>query len=146
MGKLRTGPVPKVIQDTIVKQVAALAITGAPKSAICEQLKMSDHFVRRIFKDERFKSELKAIGDEAVEVAKNTMKARVASLSDDVMHAITMQLREKYSIEAVKVALRILGFGEEQQGSAVTNLQVVLPGARQEESIDAEHRVQDETN
>ena len=141
--KRKTGRPPKRLDEALYVQVAALAATGATRNAIAKQLEISPFYVNRIFKSEEFQKQVRDIAEEAVGTAKNTIRFRVAELATDVLNALTYQLRDKSSIEAVKVALKVLGFGEDEQVKNDTNIQVVLPGVK-EESVSAEYRVQNE--
>lgn len=140
----KRGVVPKVIDDALIKQIAAIALTGANRKDISQQLGVSDHYVRRVFKDDRFKNEIKSISEDVVETAKQSLRVRMSELSNDVMKAITIQLRRKYSMDAVRVAMKILGFGEEEVQRGDTNIQLIMPGSKPaKEVINAEHTVQD---
>jgi len=133
----RRGRPPVVVQEVVVQQVAALAVTGATRNAICKTLGVTPQFLARTYQSDEFKKQVKLIGDDAVESSKNVIRTRVANLSDKIMTALEEGL-ENGSVEAIKVALKVIGFGEEEKVQGDTQIQVILPGQAQEKSIDVE--------
>lgn len=129
----------EVITDTIVKQVASLAATGSNLQEIATSLSISKYYVKKVLAMDSAKALIKEIGDEATSVAKNSIRTKVGLLAKEVGRVIEERLSEN-DLEAVKVALKIIGFDAQEQGPQETNINVILPGQSEPKPIDGEFR------
>lgn len=117
------------ITNEMIKKVAICAATGATVNAISTETGISRHLIRKIMFTPKFKEELRVTTDEVTSQAKTYLRAEISKLSHEVFRVISDQLREKNSLEAVKIALKIMGFeNEEEKKQGDTNIVVKLPG------------------
>lgn len=123
----RTPVTGAVINTVLAKQIAGLALIKTPQKAISEQLGLTAYQVGKIMASDEFKAALKEIGDASVAEAKQTIRAQTSKLAQEVTRVLTAKLQED-NLEAVKIALKIIGFDEEEKVTGDTNISVVLPG------------------
>jgi hypothetical protein len=120
----------EVVEESLTQQVAALAFQNIPEYKIAEELKITRYRCRKILASKEFKDIVREIGEDAVVLAKNYIKDKVAKLSPEIYETIRINLVEKRSMEAVKVALKVVGFEQEEEvKQAATMMQIILPGA-----------------
>lgn len=125
-----TKPIP--LTPVLIAQAVALAASGATTHAIGKELGIPDSTVRRIQKLPEYNKELETMGSEVLVAARNRIKAEVGKLSNEIIRVLRAQLEDKDSLEAVKIALRVVGFDDEAGPAQETNIQVVLPGQAQD--------------
>lgn len=131
-------PSPEVtISDLVIKQVSASAATGATIGQIATQLSLSKYHVKKIMAMPEFKKIVKDIGDEAVNNAKQVIRSSTSELAAEVSRVLKERLEDN-DLEAVKVALKIIGFDQQEQSKGDTNIVVQLPG-NTEQVIESEH-------
>lgn len=132
-------PTPEVvISDLVVKQAAAQAATGATITQIAASLGISKYHVKRIMQTPKFKAVIKDIGDEAVTNAKQVIRSKTGELAQEVSRVLKERLEDN-DLEAVKVALKIIGFDSQETERGDTNIVVQLPGI-QEKTVTAEFK------
>lgn len=137
-------PAPEVIiNEAIIAQAAALAATGATTQQIATQLGMSKYHAKKVMSYPEFKKQVKAIGDEAVNNAKQIIRSQTSDLANEVARVLKARLEEN-DLEAVKVALKVIGFEQEEQNRGDTNIVVQLPGSV-EKHVESEFAVIGET-
>jgi hypothetical protein len=135
-----------VIDELVVKQVAALSATGASPVAIAEQLGMSRYQVKKIIASGQYAEVIKDIGDEVVKGAKQVIRSKTSELAKEITRVLTERLAEN-DLEAVKVALKIIGFdNSDDKDKGETNINVILPGQSNEQVIEPEFRTLEETD
>jgi hypothetical protein len=127
-----------VIDELVVKQVAALAISGASPKAIADELGITPYQARKILASDNCKQLIKTVGDEALAQAKSIIRTETSKLAVEVMRALRAKLA-KDDLDAVKVALRVLGLDQpEEKDTGNTHISVVLPGQSQPAKPDIE--------
>jgi hypothetical protein len=135
-----------VIDELVVKQVAALSATGASPVAIAEQLGMSRYQVKKIIASGRYAEIVKDIGDEVVKGAKQVIRSKTSELAKEITRVLTERLADN-DLEAVKVALKIIGFdNSDDKDKGDTNINVILPGQNNDQVIEPEFRTLEETD
>ena len=126
------GKTPSVIIDeTIIKQVAASAVLGSSVNQMATELGISRFQVRKVMNMPEFKAIMQDLGNDSINTAKQAIRAKTADMAAEVTRVLMEQLKEN-SLEAVKIALRIMGFDNEERQVADTQINVVLPGSKQE--------------
>lgn len=134
-----------IISEAIVKQVAASAATGATVGQIAASLALSKYHVKKIMATNDFKTLVRGIGDEAVNNAKQVIRANTSDMAAEVTRVLKERLEDN-DLEAVKVALKIIGFDQQEQTKGDTNIVVQLPG-QVEQVIESEyHEIESSDN
>lgn len=138
-------PTPEVvISEAVLKQAAALAAQGATIKQIAERLGVSQFITKKMMANPDFKHWIKEIGDEALNNAKQIIRAKTSDLANEVTRVLKARLEED-DLEAVKIALKVIGFDQPQDtGKGDTTLVVNLPGVS-EKAIVTEFRPVKET-
>lgn len=125
-------------EEVVTRQVAALAASGASRTVIASQLGLSLYKVKAVMASDEFKQLVTDIGDEATRTAKQQIKASVGNLATEVARVLKEQLQEN-NLEAVKIALKVMGFDQAEEQKGDTNIQVILPG-QEKNVIEGEFR------
>jgi hypothetical protein len=133
-GYYKTGQ--EVAKESLAKQVGALLASGLSFNAVAKEMRISARKVVSLSNTEQAKRVMIDMGSGAVESARLRIKAGAARLSDKILETIEHHLDEK-NIHAVPIALKVLGFGEEQGDSRPTSFTVVLPGAEVPKDVTA---------
>lgn len=131
------------IAEMTIKQVAAMAATGASRNEIADQLKISRYTASKIMTLPLFKIVVKEIGDEAVSNAKQIIRSKTGFLAQKIMEVLTARL-EKDDLEAVKVALKIMGFDQSDAPKGDTTFTIQLPGVQNATGKTVEHTIEPE--
>lgn len=113
--------------DVVVKQVAALCAVGTPPKEIAKELGISLREVKEIVQMPTCKEAVHRIGEEAINGAKQAVKARTAGLVDAIMSNLEANIR-KNNLNAVPIALNILGLTKDAPAVQDTSITVMLPG------------------
>lgn len=110
-------------------EVAVLAIAGMPQTGIAKKLSISRSKVQTIQRKPEYKALFDDMVNETVGTAKGVIKHETAKLASEVMRVLITQLRDKDNLEAVKIALKVLGVDQlEEQEKGGTSINLVLPG------------------
>ncbi len=136
-------PPETLLTEVVVKQVAALAVSGATPGEIAAKLGMTKWQVKKAMQLPAYKAYMKEVGDAALSTAKEFIRAEMGKLSKEIMRVIRTQLEEKDSLDAVKIALKVVGFDQEEQVKGDTTLNVIMPGANKPETKDVPNLVID---
>jgi len=119
-------------REALIKQVAALAALQKNQSEISRELKVHVSSVRRILLLPECKDLMREIADEAVQNAKNIVRAQTERLTPKALRALEELLDSdsgKDRAEGIKIYMRAIGLDKEATGEGVGNLIVNLPGA-----------------
>lgn len=125
-------PFETMANESMQKQVAALAACGARSPAIAKELHMDTRTVERMLTMPEVKALIEEIGDDAVRSAKSKLKRRISDLADDIVDTIKYQLVKKKSVQAAALGLKVMGMDGGQESKATGNLVVYLPGQKPE--------------
>lgn len=124
-----------IVNDANIKRVAALAISGMSQNKISITLGVSRRQIRNVYEDERFKSIVEDIGDDAILTAKTRLRQEISKMSDLMLAALRINL-EKNSLEAVKVGLKVVGLDEPDQEQTNNNgLTVIMANHKDPEKV-----------
>lgn len=123
-----------IINDANIKRVAALAIGGMSQNKISITLNVSRRQIRNIYEDERFKSIVEDIGDDAILTAKTRLRQEISKMSELMLTALRANL-EKNSLEAVKIGLKVVGLDEADQEQPNTGLTVIMANHKDPEKV-----------
>jgi adenine specific DNA methylase Mod len=137
----------EVIQQTLVKQIAALKLQGVSGNDIAKQLKLSRYAVQKTINSDEFKAELKQLADRAVEGALLAFKSKIESLEPLAYAALKSNLQEG-QLEAVKVWARFVGMDDKREEKADNQIQIILPGQQEVKTVVSEplHEVRSDDN
>lgn len=125
--------------EVIVQQVAALCALGRSAKQISEELNITVREVKRISEMPTCKEVVRKIGMEAMEGAKSAIKSRTAGLVDAIMSNLETNLK-KNNLNAVPIAINILGFTKEDVMQGDTTIQIVMPGQDVPKTITPDYR------
>lgn len=134
--------VSKVLEDSVMKQVASLALLGTSQNEIGRQLNITPHMVRRYQQSDQYKELLKTTADEAVANSKNILRARAEQLLAKTYKAIEELLDSgsgKNKAEGVKAVFRLIGVEKDDQGAGHASFVINMPGASQPAVIEVEN-------
>jgi hypothetical protein len=124
-----------VINDALIKQAAALAISGMSQNKVALTLNISRRQARKIYDDERFKSVVEDVGNDAILTAKTRLRQEISKMSDLMLKALRANL-EKHSLEAVKVGLKVVGLDEpEKEGQGDGNITVIMANSKEPDKV-----------
>jgi hypothetical protein len=127
-----------VLSEVIVRQVAAASLApGCTPARIAEQTGLSLYQVRKVMAREDFKKYLKDLAEEALAPAKAKLRNAFSNMADSVISAMENNLAEN-NMEAVKVALKVMGMMDEEKVAGDTQINVVLPGAQVTKEVTSE--------
>lgn len=125
-----------LIDDTVRNRIIALALTGASATKIARETGLPKYRVSKVLNAPAVRKQLLELTDEAVAIAKTTLKKQITGLTRDTYLALANQLRDNNSIEAVKVVLRILGFKDaEDVVKGDSSINIILPTTIKEGSL-----------
>jgi hypothetical protein len=124
----------ELTEEMLQKQIAASLASGVALSAIAKELGINYNKAKRISNSEMVKRTMLEIAEEAVGVAKHQIKANTAHLVEGIMDTIKHHLNNK-NLNAVPIALKILGFEEKEQKDQPSQFTIVLPGAEAPKDI-----------
>lgn len=129
MERIEEGP-HKAKLKMLVDQVAALTSHGMDRKQIAGHLGIDDESVDKILHRQDCMDAVRKIGESARAFAKTKIRREISKLADEAIKVVTYHLKEKQSLHAVTIALKVLGFDEmEDKGDKATSLTVVMPGA-----------------
>jgi hypothetical protein len=131
-----------VEEELITKKLAALAGTGMSQRDMAKECNITPYQVKRIMNSDHFKELVTKIGDTYLEDAKNKWNVGVSKLMDKCLTVLRNRL-DNNDLEAVKVAIKSIGIGNETQSTGDTNLTVVLPSTKEENEIPITYTVDD---
>lgn len=97
-----------ILNDTFIKQVAALSSTGASQNKIASELKISKYWVKKALDTDRCAQLIAEIGSDAVESAKTYLRVEIGKLSKESVRVIAANLK-KDNLEAAKMVLKVAG-------------------------------------
>lgn len=120
-----------VITPDFIRQVAALAVTGATQVDIAEALGTTKKTVAKALALPETKDIMAEITEDAVAAAKIKLKSKISSLADAVYDALRYQIEKKKSVQAVQVALKVMGVEQAEDATGPGNITVYLPGVEQ---------------
>lgn len=116
----------EVITEARLKKAAAMAVGGAEKGDVRKALGLTYYAVNKLYNDEQFKKLVAELGDDAIVVAKQTTRNKIAKLAAKAVVALEKNL-DKHNLEAVKVVLRSMGIEQQKEGDdKASGLTVVL--------------------
>jgi hypothetical protein len=119
-----------VLSEVIIRQVATASLApGCTPAKISEQTGLSVYQVRKVMAREDFKKFLKELTEEALAPAKLKLKHAFSDMADSVITAMHKNLDEG-NMEAVKVALKVMGLMDEEKVTGDTTIQVMMPGSQ----------------
>lgn len=118
-----------VVAELQIKQVASLLLLHKNTFEIAKELSVSFNRAKELIASPAVRAIVNEAGDAAVVVARNTLKREVAGLTDLIIEVLKEHLEQERSLEAIKIALPIIGMKElEQKGDQNTAITVVMPG------------------
>lgn len=118
-----------VTDEVVIKQLAAASVMGATMAQMMEQTGLNKYQINKTTSTPEFKKYLKEVGDEALSQAKQIIKSNTSKLATEITRVLTEELQNN-SLEAVKIAIKIIGFGEEENKQQQdTQIIVNLPGS-----------------
>ena len=139
----QTEQIPKVVEEQLVlKKLAALCDTGLTQKQMAKECNITVHQVQRIMRTDDFKELVCKLGDDYLSESKKKWNTGVAKLLDKCLSVLRDQL-DAGSLEAVKISLKSLGIGNEEQRVGETNISVILPDTKTETEIEPSYTVDD---
>lgn len=135
-------------KEILAKKIAAMYATGiTSERAIAKELQVSPYVVRKVRESPEYLNVVKGIGDEVLTQAKGLIRSETAKLAKEAIRVLKAQLKDN-NLDAVKVALKVLGFEDKNEEKGDTNIQVVLPTSSTEgTAIEVNYdRIQDKAN
>jgi len=123
----------EIMSEATIKKAAALAASGVTAvQTLAKKLGISNHFVRKIQADDRFKQLVEEIGNEAVSVSKAALKNEIGKLAPLAVKAIKANL-EKNNLQAAITVLRAMGVETAEKDSGEKGgIQIILAGQKPE--------------
>lgn len=118
----------------MVKKVATLVDSGMSQKDIMKELNITHWHLRKITTHDSFKMLLAQIGDEYISNAKRKWLTHCAKLLDKCADVL-MQNLDEGDLDAVKIALKSLGIGNEEIKTGDTAINVILPGSSKPKEV-----------
>lgn len=124
----------EITNAPIEHQIALLKIDGISQKEIAKRLNLTELKVSRIIASKAYRKVAMELADAATSTVKAVLKARVASLGEEIFKALRSKLAEG-NMKAVEVSLRVLGFEDAVENKGDTLIQVNLPTAAREKTV-----------
>lgn len=125
----------QLINESNARLVAIYKSQQMSNKAIADTMSMSQHAVAKIINSEEFRTELRTITDEAVDLAANTWKRSISELVIEAKRVLIARLKAD-DLEAVKLIVRSLGVEKNEQQIQQGNITVVLPNLDEPKTIE----------
>lgn len=129
----------EVLEQTLIQQIAGLALQNTPAHKIAEQLGITRYKCEKIIKSTEFKAFLRELGDRAAEAALAAYKSKLDTLEPLAFAALKHNLQDK-KLEAVRLWGEHVGLNKKQDAEQKdTAIQIILPGGLSpEKSVESE--------
>lgn len=128
---------PVIMDELVLKQIAAVAISGASYRQIADTLGISRTLVKKACESPKFKELVAKIGDEELAPAIVRAKSRISKLLDKAMIVLEHHL-DQNNLEAVKLVFKSIGLDNTETGAGDSTINVILPGASPKGSAPSE--------
>lgn len=117
-----------VREEAVEVKVATMAVLGSTTAQIGKELGMHSSKVKRLMQTDKCVSTMRKLRDESIERAKAELCTGTAKLAKKILKVIEEALDDG-NLKAVAPALKILGFGEEEQAQNASQYTIIMPGA-----------------
>ena len=133
-----------VVDESLTRQVATIALTGASVSEIAKQLAITPAAVRKIQNSDRFKDLVKETSEESLAPALAEAKAKLAKIAGKGVRVLEKAMDNyleagtggRDAIQAAMTALKAVGLHEETEKQQDTQINVILPGGAEPMTIE----------
>jgi hypothetical protein len=127
-----------ISEELLIRQVAALTLSGVNSiNGVAKQLDVSRHQVRKVLAHPEYKKLLEELADKELLPVLMDMRSRIAKLGAKSIDVLSSHLDEG-SLDAVKLVFKALGLEQQEKAAGDTSIQVILPGASEEKSVEVD--------
>lgn len=128
--------VQQLVTEAELQQVAALVLTGANDETIARELGVPSQRIQWIKKKEGFYDALKELTGRRLDIILNRWKKNLEGAEKHAWDAFIYNLKDKKSMEAVKMFVEQIGFKAEHAGEGGSGtINLIMPGTPSAEKV-----------
>lgn len=126
----------EAIRDGQRQQVAVLILMGDTEAQIAEKMNVSKNTVGRIKAEPEFVATLEDMTKKKVGLLLHKWMDKLETVEKHAWNAFLFQLKDKKSLDAVKMFMEMIGFSKKQEGKTEDGkIVIIMPDAKPEKDL-----------